>query len=149
MSQTETISLVQCMPSGVCLFLSYFVLFSEARRAVISSEGNAWAAVELERRCRGPDEPSSAASAGLGAVQEAGIYSCPTNTVTDSQKSIQRTGGTGKKEADPNQNVRKEMGPENTRNVALNNELDPDGQAVTLQLPIMTASGDQTGDLIP
>lgn len=46
-SQTETVSLVLCTPSGVCLFLRYFVLFSEARRVVISSEGNAWAAVEL------------------------------------------------------------------------------------------------------
>lgn len=49
---------------------------------------------------------------------------------------------------DPNQNVRKEMGQENTRDVALNNESDPDRQAVTLEILIMTASGDQTDDLI-
>lgn len=42
-----------------------------------------------ERRCQGPDEPSSAASAGLGGVQEAETYAVPP-TVKVSSENLQR-----------------------------------------------------------
>lgn len=86
-----------------------------------------------ERRCRGPDEPSSAASAGLGGVQEAETQPSQSQAHKRVFRELAEL-GRKRPSTDPKQNVRK--------------ELDPDRHVVKLEIPIMTASGDHSDDLI-